>query len=183
MCSAWTAKANKRVQFGYGLNYLIDIANAIIVDVEPTPARTMTRLSQRRRCSTALSSILALEAEAACGRYGLRDWPLPGLVGWPQDCTVHPGPRCQRARRWHIIAPRLSRSDCASQVLLYNVGPALDAAMFSDTAAVTEERPAGLLNGIAALTPTAAVAGIKAEGMIDGTRAVGNVGRHLGLAA
>ncbi len=39
-CSAWTAKANKRVQFGYGLNYLIDIANAIIVDVEPTPART-----------------------------------------------------------------------------------------------------------------------------------------------
>ncbi len=22
-CSAWTAKANKRVQFGYGLNYLI----------------------------------------------------------------------------------------------------------------------------------------------------------------
>jgi hypothetical protein len=39
-CSAWTAKANKRVQFGYGLNYLIDIENAVIVDVEPTPART-----------------------------------------------------------------------------------------------------------------------------------------------
>src|SRR5689334_11013703 len=39
-CSAWTAKANKRVQFGYGLNYLIDIENALIVDVEATPART-----------------------------------------------------------------------------------------------------------------------------------------------
>jgi transposase len=39
-CSAWTAKANKRVQFGYGLNYLVDIENAVIVDVEPTPART-----------------------------------------------------------------------------------------------------------------------------------------------
>ncbi|MGI9403081.1 MAG: transposase [Hyphomicrobium sp.] len=38
--SAWTAKANKRVQFGYGLNYLIDNDNAIIVDVEATPART-----------------------------------------------------------------------------------------------------------------------------------------------
>ena len=37
-CSAWTAKANKRVQFGYGLNYLIDIDNAVIVDVEATPA-------------------------------------------------------------------------------------------------------------------------------------------------
>jgi transposase len=39
-CSAWTAKANNRVQFGYGLNYLIDIENAVIVDVEATPART-----------------------------------------------------------------------------------------------------------------------------------------------
>ena len=39
-CSAWTAKANKRVQFGYGLNYLINIENAVIVDVEATPART-----------------------------------------------------------------------------------------------------------------------------------------------
>jgi transposase len=38
--SAWTAKANKRVQFGYGLNYLIDIKNVLIIDVEATPART-----------------------------------------------------------------------------------------------------------------------------------------------
>ena len=38
--SAWTAKANKRVQFGYGLNYLIDVEHAVIVDVEATPART-----------------------------------------------------------------------------------------------------------------------------------------------
>ena len=34
------AKANKRVQFGHGLNYRIDIENAVIVGVEPTPART-----------------------------------------------------------------------------------------------------------------------------------------------
>jgi transposase len=38
--SAWTAKTNKRVQFGYGLNCLIDIESAAIVDVEATPART-----------------------------------------------------------------------------------------------------------------------------------------------
>jgi Transposase domain (DUF772) len=36
--SAWTAKANKRVRFGYGLNYLIDVEHAVIVDVEATPA-------------------------------------------------------------------------------------------------------------------------------------------------
>src|SRR5450432_2500806 len=44
-CSAWTAKANKRVQFGYGLNYLIDIENAVIVDVEATPARTFDEVA------------------------------------------------------------------------------------------------------------------------------------------
>src|SRR5215207_9949699 len=38
--SVIAAKANKRVQFGYGLNYLIDNENAVIVDVEATPART-----------------------------------------------------------------------------------------------------------------------------------------------
>jgi hypothetical protein len=31
---------SQRVQFGYGLNYLVDTENAVIVDVEPTPART-----------------------------------------------------------------------------------------------------------------------------------------------
>jgi transposase len=55
--SAWTAKANKRVQFGYGLNYLIDIENAVIVDVEATPARTydevaatQTMLDRTEKC-------------------------------------------------------------------------------------------------------------------------------------
>ncbi len=79
-CSAWTAKANKRVQFGYGLNYLIDIAHAIIVDVEPTPARTMTRLPRQRPCSIASSGTLA------SSRNGLRPIPLMGQAaswtGW-----------------------------------------------------------------------------------------------------
>jgi hypothetical protein len=42
--SAWTAKANKHVQFGYGLNYLIDVEHAI-VDVEATPARTFDEVA------------------------------------------------------------------------------------------------------------------------------------------
>ena len=48
-CSAWTAKANKRVQFGYGLNYLIDMESSIIVDVEATPARTFDEVAAARR--------------------------------------------------------------------------------------------------------------------------------------
>lgn len=46
--SAWTAKANKRVLFGYGLNYLIDVAHAVIVDVEATPARTYDEVEATR---------------------------------------------------------------------------------------------------------------------------------------
>ena len=46
--SAWTAKANKRVQFGYGLNYLIDNTHAIIVDVEATPARGYDEVAATR---------------------------------------------------------------------------------------------------------------------------------------
>lgn len=47
-CSAWTAKANKRVQFGYGLNYMIDTGHAVIVDVEATPARTHDEVAATR---------------------------------------------------------------------------------------------------------------------------------------
>src|SRR5207248_9107299 len=46
--SAWTAKANKRVQFGYGLNYLIDVEHAIIIDVEATPARTYDEVASTK---------------------------------------------------------------------------------------------------------------------------------------
>jgi transposase len=46
--SAWTAKANKRVQFGYGLNYLIDVEHAVIIDVEPTPARTFDEVASTK---------------------------------------------------------------------------------------------------------------------------------------
>ena len=51
-CAAWTAKANKRVPFGYGLNYLIDNENAVIVDVEATPARTYDEVAATRAMLT-----------------------------------------------------------------------------------------------------------------------------------
>jgi hypothetical protein len=47
-CAAWTAKANKRVQFGYGLNYMVDVEHAVIVDVEATRRAPMRRWRQPR---------------------------------------------------------------------------------------------------------------------------------------
>jgi transposase len=62
-CSAWTAKANKRVQFGYGLNYLIDIENAVIVDVEATPARTYDEVSATKTMIERTEQRLGLKPE------------------------------------------------------------------------------------------------------------------------
>jgi hypothetical protein len=37
--AAWTNKGQRKVGFAHGANYLIDLQQAIIVDVEATPAR------------------------------------------------------------------------------------------------------------------------------------------------
>jgi len=37
--AAWTKRGRHKVMFGYSLNYLIDLENAVIVDVEATPTR------------------------------------------------------------------------------------------------------------------------------------------------
>ncbi len=38
-CAAWTKRGRHKVMFGYSLNYLIDMENAVILDVEATPTR------------------------------------------------------------------------------------------------------------------------------------------------
>jgi transposase len=74
--SAWTAKANKRVQFGYGLNYLIDIEEAVIVDVEATPARTydevaatQTMLDRTEACFDLKPKRLAADTAYGTGKF------------------------------------------------------------------------------------------------------------------
>ena len=80
-CSAWTAKANKRVQFGYGLNYLIDIKYAVIVDVEATPARTYDEVAATKTMIKRTEERLGLKPErlAADTAYGtgkFLDWVI-----------------------------------------------------------------------------------------------------------
>lgn len=81
-CSAWTAKANKRVQFGYGLNYLVDIDNAVIVDVEATPARTYDEVAAAKTMIERTERRLAVKPDrlAADTAYGTGKF-LGWLVG------------------------------------------------------------------------------------------------------
>lgn len=86
-CSAWTAKANKRVQFGYGLNYLIDIENAVIVDVEATPARTYDEVAATRTMIERTEERLDLKPDrlAADTAYGTGKF-----LGWLATAGITP---------------------------------------------------------------------------------------------
>jgi transposase len=77
--SAWTAIAKKHVQFGYGLNYLIDTASAVIVDVEATPARTYDEVRATRTMLTRTKRRLGLKPKrlAADTAYGTGQF-----LGW-----------------------------------------------------------------------------------------------------
>lgn len=87
-CSAWTAKANKRVQFGYRLNYLIDIECAVIVDVQAIPARTYDEAAAAKTMIARTEERLGLKpnrltADTAYGTGKFLGW----LVG--NDITPH----------------------------------------------------------------------------------------------
>lgn len=86
-CSAWTAKANKRVQFGYGLNYLIDIENAVIVDVEATPARTYDEVTATKTMIERTDRRLGLKPKrlAADTAYGTGKF-----LGWLLGAGIAP---------------------------------------------------------------------------------------------
>lgn len=95
--SAWTAKANKRVQFGYGLNYLIDNEHAVIVDVEATPARTYDEVASTRTMIKRTADCLGLTPKrlAADTAYGTGKF-----LGWLRDEGIEPHiPVWDRSRR------------------------------------------------------------------------------------
>ena len=73
--AAWTNKGQRKVGFAYGVNYLIDLQQAIIVDVEATPARWSAEvaatkawpdLPRRDWCATD-SGLRAIVSAAVCG--------------------------------------------------------------------------------------------------------------------
>ena len=87
-CSAWTAKANKRVQFGYGLNYLIDTGPAaVIVDVEATPARTYDEVAATQPMLERTEKIFGLKPNRFAGdtAYG-----ISRLLAWLLEKGITP---------------------------------------------------------------------------------------------
>jgi len=85
--SAWTSKGARKVSFAYGINYLVDLKRAIVVDVAATPAR--------RTAEVASTSVMI---ERTQQRFGLKPARLAGdaaygtglLVGWLRQRGIEP---------------------------------------------------------------------------------------------
>ena len=94
---------------GHGLDDLIDLENAVIVDVEPTPARTYDEVgAQRRPCSIAPNVVCVSSPN------GLRPIPPMGPVAFwagPVDQRIVPHIPVRDASErdsMHVIMQRLS---------------------------------------------------------------------------
>jgi len=85
--SAWTTKGRLRVQFAYGLNYLIDDEHAVIVDVEATPARISKEVASTKTMIKRTAERMGLVPKHVAGdsAYG-----TGGLLGWLVDQGIDP---------------------------------------------------------------------------------------------
>jgi transposase len=77
--AAWTTRGRNKVMFAYSLNYLIDMENAVIVDVEATPTRISEEVAATGTMIERVRDRLALKPRQLAGdvAYGtgrMLDW-------------------------------------------------------------------------------------------------------------
>ncbi len=77
--AAWTTRGRNKVMFGYSLNYLIDMENAVILDVEATPTRITKEVDATETMVERVEERFALKPDRIAGdtAYGtgkMLDW-------------------------------------------------------------------------------------------------------------
>jgi transposase len=87
--AARTTRGRHKVQFGYSVNYLLDLAEGVIVDVEATPTRISKEVAATRTMIERTDERFGLKPERLAGdvAYGTGE-----LLGWlvnDQDITPH----------------------------------------------------------------------------------------------
>ena len=85
--SAWTTRGRHKVMFGYSLNYLIDMENAVIVDVEATPTRISKEIDATETMIERTQDRFALKPRHVAGdvAYGTGE-----MLGWLVDRDIDP---------------------------------------------------------------------------------------------
>lgn len=85
--AAWTTRGRNKVMFGYSLNYLIDLENAVIVDVEPTPTRITKEVDATETMLERTEERFSLKPDYIAGdvAYGTAE-----MLGWLVDRDIDP---------------------------------------------------------------------------------------------
>ncbi len=85
--AAWTTRGRNKVMFGYSLNYLIDMEDAVILDVEATPTRiskeveaTETMIKRTQQCFDLKPDYIAADVAHGTGK----------LLGWLVGRGINP---------------------------------------------------------------------------------------------
>ncbi len=86
--AAWTRRGRNKVMFGYSLNYLIDMENAVIVDVEATPTRISKEVDATETMIDRTEDRFGLKPDHIAGDVAYGTGKMLGwLVG--RDITPH----------------------------------------------------------------------------------------------
>jgi transposase len=85
--AAWTTRGRHKVMFGYSLNYLIDMENAVILDVEATPTRISKEVDATETMIERTEERFALKPDRLAGdvAYGTGE-----MLGWLVDHDIDP---------------------------------------------------------------------------------------------
>ena len=85
--AAWTTRGRYKVMFGYSLNYLIDMENAVIVDVEATPTRISKEVEATETMIERTRDRFALKPRHIAGdvAYGTGK-----MLGWLRQRRIEP---------------------------------------------------------------------------------------------
>ena len=85
--AAWTTRGRNKVMYAYSLNYLIDMENAVIVDVEATPMRISKEVDAVETMVQRTEGRFALKSERIAGdvAYGTGE-----MLGWLVERNIDP---------------------------------------------------------------------------------------------
>lgn len=85
--AAWTKRGRNKVMFAYSLNYLIDMDNAVILDVEATPTRITKEVAATRTMLERTKQTFNLQPDHIAGdvAYGTNK-----LLGWLVERDIDP---------------------------------------------------------------------------------------------
>jgi len=86
-CAAWTTRGRHKVMFGYSLNYLIDMEESVILDVEATPTRISREVDATETMIERTEDRFALKPKHVAGdvAYGTGE-----MLGWLVDRDIDP---------------------------------------------------------------------------------------------